>query len=160
MEQAVTLFAFIAANVLAASSGACFRPGAWYDRLRKPAWNPPKWAFPTVWTILYAMIAAAGYIAHEAGGGAPGAPWAMGLYTLQLALNAGWSAVFFGMRRPDLALWEIGALWLAIAATIAAFFAVEPLAGWLMVPYLLWVSVAARLNLEILRLNPETARAG
>lgn len=155
-----TLIGFIAANAAAAFSGSYFQPGAWYERLRKPAWNPPKWLFPVAWTILYAMVAAAGYLAHEAGGGVAGAPAAMALYALQLVLNAGWSAVFFGMRRPDLALYEVAALWLSILATTIAFFQISSLAGWLMVPYLLWVSFAARLNHKIWRLNPETARGG
>lgn len=150
----LTLLGFVAANFAAAMSGAVFKPGPWYDRLSKPAWNPPDWLFPIAWTILYAMIAVAGWLAWEAAGGFAGAPWAFVFYALQLALNAGWSAVFFGMRRPDLALIEVAALWAAIVATVVAFAGVSAAAAWLMTPYLLWVSFAARLNHKIVRLNP------
>jgi tryptophan-rich sensory protein len=151
-----TLMGFIAANVAAAMSGAVFKPGPWYETLAKPSWNPPKWAFPLVWTILFAMISVAGWLAWERAGGFLGAPWAFALYGLQLALNAGWSAIFFGMKRTDLALIEVGGMWLAIAGATVAFFQIDALAGWLMVPYLVWTSVAARLNHKIMQLNPQT----
>lgn len=150
-----TLLAFVGVNVVAASSGAVFKPGAWYERLAKPSWNPPKWAFPVAWTIIFGFIAVAGAIAWRSGGGFAGAPFAMGLYLLQLALNAAWSAIFFGMRRPDLAMIEVLALWAAVAAATAAFFMVDPRAGWLMTVYLAWVTFAARLNHKIWRLNPD-----
>ncbi len=149
-----TLLAFIAANVAAASSGATFKPGAWYEGLAKPAWNPPKWAFPVAWTIIFGFIAVAGTVAYKAGGGFAGAPVAMALYFLQLVLNAAWSGIFFGMRRPDLAMIEVLALWGSVFGATIAFFAVDANAGWLMVPYLLWVTFAARLNHKIWRLNP------
>jgi tryptophan-rich sensory protein len=149
-----TLIAFILVNVAAASSGAIFKPGRWYDALAKPSWNPPRWAFPVAWTVIFGFIAVAGAVAWDSGGGFAGAPAAMGLYFLQLALNAGWSGVFFGMRRPDLAMLEVIALWLGVFATTVTFFGVDPNAGWLMVPYLLWVTFAARLNHKIWRLNP------
>jgi tryptophan-rich sensory protein len=151
-----TLLGFIALNVAAAMSGAVFKPGPWYDRLAKPSWNPPKWAFPVAWTALFAMIAVAGWDAWRMGGGFAGAPWAMGFYLLQLALNAGWSAVFFGMKRSDLALVEVAALFAAILVTVVLFFQIDARAGWLMVPYLAWVGFAARLNHKIMTLNPHT----
>jgi tryptophan-rich sensory protein len=85
--------------------------------------------------------------------GWPIARRALGLFGLQLALNVAWSGLFFGLRNPGLALLEIIALWLAILATIIAFARLRPTAGWLMVPYLLWVTFAAGLNLTIWRLN-------
>jgi tryptophan-rich sensory protein len=151
-----TLMGFIAVNFAAAMSGAVFKPGPWYETLAKPSWNPPNWAFPLVWTILFAMIAVAGWLAWDRAGGFRGAPLAFLLYGLQLALNAGWSAIFFGMKRADLALIEVGGMWLAIVATTVAFFQIDAAAGWMMVPYLLWTSVAARLNHKIMQLNPQT----
>lgn len=76
------------------------------------------------------------------------------LFGIQLALNLGWSAIFFGMRAPGAALAEIGLLWVAVLATLIAFRRVHPIAGLLFVPYILWVSYAAALNYRIWRLNP------
>ncbi|ASV75803.1 Benzodiazepine receptor TspO [Thermogutta terrifontis] len=77
----------------------------------------------------------------------------LGLFGLQLVLNAAWSWIFFGMHRPDLAFIEILVLWLAIVATMWAFFRYSRLAGWLLTPYLAWVSFAAVLNFTIWRMN-------
>lgn len=151
------LLGFIGANVLAAMSGAVNKPGDWYEALDKPGWRPPNWAFPVVWTLLFAMISVAGWMAWRAGGGFTGAPLAMGAYFLQLILNALWSYLFFGLRRPDWALVEAGALWLSILATVLAFLPISGAAAALMVPYLLWVGVAFALNRAILRRNPVAA---
>jgi len=134
---------------LTAMSGAVFKPGPWYETLRKPAWTPPKWAFPTVWTILYIMIGYAGWDIWTKAG------WslAMGIWILQLILNACWSWLFFGLKRMDLALVDVGILWVAIACFMAAAWPISPLAALLFVPYLLWVTAAGLLNLSVLRLN-------
>ncbi len=145
------LFACLAATFAAASSGALFRPGAWYAALRKPSWTPPNWAFPVVWSILYVMIALSGWIVWRAAGATA---WpALALFGVQLALNAGWSALFFGARRLDWAMAEVAALWLSIAALIGAFAAFSIHAALLLAPYLAWVTVAAILNYRLLRLN-------
>ena len=153
------LMAFVAVNVLAAMSGAVFKPDQWYDDLNKPSWNPPKWAFPVVWTVIFGMIALAGWTAYQAAGGLGGAPWAFTFYGIQLALNAGWSAVFFGMKRPDLALIEVGFMFTAILVTVILFFQVSVAAGLLMLPYLAWTGLAARLNAKIIELNPRNRSA-
>lgn len=145
-----SLLAFGAACLLAASTGAIFRPGAWYETLAKPPWTPPDWLFPIAWMILYAFIAVAGWLVWHAADW-PANRTALILYGLQLVLNAGWSVIFFGARRVDLALWEVVALWASIAATIAAFAPLSPLAAALMAPYLAWVSFAAALNFDIWR---------
>ena len=152
MDQAsfLALLGFVAAAGLAACSGALFRPGPWYTALRKPGWTPPPWVFPAVWAPLYVMIALSGWLAWSAAG-LPVVPFA--IYALQLVLNAGWSAVFFGLRRPDLAFLELVALWLSIAATIAAFAPLSTTAAWLLAPYLVWVTIAGCLNLSVWRLN-------
>lgn len=100
--------------------------------------------------ILYACIAVAGWLVWHAADW-PANRTALILYGLQLVLNAGWSVIFFGARRVDLALWEVVALWASIAATIAAFAPLSPLAAALMAPYLAWVSFAAALNFDIWR---------
>jgi tryptophan-rich sensory protein len=154
------LLGFIAVNFLAASSGAVFKPGPWYQTLAKPWWCPPNWAFPIVWTIIFAMIAVSGWVAYYAAGGLAGAPWAFIAYGVQLAFNAGWSAVFFGLRRPDWGLVEVAFLWSSIVVNIALFALVDWRAAALLLPYLAWVTVAARLNQSIVRLNPrERGRA-
>ena len=113
----LALIGFLAACFLVACSGAVFRPDDWYERLAKPSWNPPNWVFAPAWTVLYILIAIAGWLVwREAGFGLP-----LLVYAVQLLLNAGWSAVFFGMKRPDLAFAELVLLWLSILATILLF---------------------------------------
>lgn len=147
------LVCFLALVVAVASTGAAFRPGAWYETLTKPVWTPPNRVFPVAWAALYLMIAVAGWLVWRQSGIA-GAGAALGLYLLQLVLNAAWSWLFFGLHRIDLALAEIVILWLSIAATLVAFHAVRPLAAVLLVPYLAWVTYATALNFAIWRLNP------
>ena len=145
------LLPFVALCFCAALSGAFFRPGDWYERLAKPGWRPPNWLFPPAWTVLYICIATAGWLVWRQA--SPGYVAALGIYGVQLMLNAGWSAVFFGMRRPDWAFGELVLLWLSIAATIAAFAPISETAAWLLAPYLAWVTFAGALNLSIWRLN-------
>jgi tryptophan-rich sensory protein len=101
---------------------------------------------------LYTAMAVAAWLVWRRGG------WAtqrrpLLLFLAQLALNAVWTPLFFGLHRPDLAFGEIVLLWLAIAATLAAFCSVSPAAAWLLAPYLAWVSFAAVLNFTLWRLN-------
>jgi tryptophan-rich sensory protein len=125
----------------------------WYPRLRKPSWNPPNRVFGPVWTVLYVLMGLALWRVWQGGLARPGADLAVWLFLLQLALNLGWSAVFFGLRRPGAALVVIGLLWAVIAATAVAFYRLDPPAGWLMLPYLAWVSFAAALNAAVWWLN-------
>jgi translocator protein len=149
----IGLAGFIGACFVTASSGAVFKPGAWYDGLKKPWWRPPNWAFPLVWGVLYILIAVAGWLVWREAGIA-GAALPLGIYALQLLLNAAWSGFFFGMRRMDLALADVALLWLSIAAMILLFYPLKPLAALLLLPYLLWVSIASFLNYTMLRMNP------
>jgi tryptophan-rich sensory protein len=137
---------------VAAAVGRSFPPGAWYAGLAKPAWTPPNWLFAPVWTLLYLLMGLAAWLVWERRG-TSGGRWALGLFLVQLGLNALWSWVFFGLHRPGLAFVEIVLLWLALAATIGAFRRVRPLAAGLLVPYLLWVTFAAALNFALWRLN-------
>jgi tryptophan-rich sensory protein len=152
------LLGFMAACVAVASSGAIFKPGAWYEELAKPWWRPPNWAFPVVWTILYLMIAVSGWLVWRKAGFA-GAALPLAVYGVQLLLNAAWSGFFFGMRRMDLALVDVGLLWLSIVALIVLFRPIDSAAALLLAPYLVWVSIAAFLNWTMLRLNPEARAA-
>jgi translocator protein len=150
--------AFFAACVATAASGAVFRPGPWYETLRKPWWRPPNWLFGPAWTLLFLMIATSGWLVWRKAG-VTGAALPLALYGVHLLVNAAWSGLFFGMRRMDLALIDVAALWLSIVAMIALFHPIEPLAAWLLVPYLFWVSFASFLNWTMLRLNPQAQMA-
>ena len=151
--------AFGAASFGAAATGAIFRPGDWYRRLDKPPWRPPDWLFAPVWTMLYASIAVSGWLVWRAAG-IEGAALPLAVFALQLLLNAAWTPLFFGLRRPDLALVEIVMLWGSIAATIVLFYPVSAAAAWLLVPYLAWVGFASALNASIWRRNRPSAAAG
>lgn len=152
----IALAAFVALNFAAASSGGAFRPGAWYASLAKPGWTPPNWAFPVVWLIIFTLNTFAGWLVWNAAGGA--ALPALAVYAGSLAINAAWSWLFFGRRRMDLALIDVVALWLSIAAVIALFAPISSLAALLVAPYLLWVTIAACLNLRMIQLNRNTAQ--
>ncbi|NKC33104.1 TspO/MBR family protein [Falsiroseomonas selenitidurans] len=142
--------ACLAACFVAASTGAVFRPGPWYEALRKPTWNPPNWLFPIAWSLLYLMIAAAGFLVwRQDGFGLPMLAW-----LVQLVLNAGWSWVFFGLRKLGWATAEALAMFAAILACVLLFAPISPLAAWLMAPYLVWVGFATFLSFTIWRLNP------
>jgi tryptophan-rich sensory protein len=123
----------------------------WYPSLAKPSWTPSGATIGAVWTILYTFMGIAAWIVWRGTAGDRARPLA--LYVLQLLLNAGWSALFFGLRSPGLALFEIGFLWIAILATAATFWRVSKPAGILMVPYLFWVTFAAFLNAMIWKMN-------
>ena len=125
-------------------------PG-WYAALAKPAFNPPAWVFGPVWTALYIMMAIAAWRIWW--GTDPRRGPALWWYAAQLALNAAWSQVFFGLERPGWALVVIVALLAMVAATAWRFWSIDRIAGWLLVPYLAWVGFASLLNGAIVRLN-------
>jgi tryptophan-rich sensory protein len=156
MASIVALVGFVAASFLAALTGAWFPPGPWYERLNKPAWRPPNWLFAPVWTVLYGMMAVAGWLVWRQAGFA-GAGLALAAYALQLILNAAWTPLFFGLRRPDLGLVDIVLLWLSIVAAVALFAPISVVAASLLVPYLAWVGFAGALNFALWRLNPAPA---
>lgn len=124
--------------------------GLWYNSLNKPIFNPPDYVFGPVWTVLFLLMGVSLYII-----------WnqpeldkkAIGVFGAQLILNMGWTFLFFGLKSPLAAFVEIIVLWLAILATILMFYRISNAAGWLLVPYIIWVTFAAVLNLFILILN-------
>jgi translocator protein len=135
-----------------AAFGAQFEPGSWYAQLEKPPWMPPDWVFAPAWSVLYGSMAVAAWLVWKQEAFS-GARLALGLFGLQLVLNAAWSWLFFGLRQPGLALAGIVILWAAILATLLAFWRVRRVAGGLLAPYLGWVTFAAALNFEVWRLN-------
>lgn len=124
----------------------------WYPLLTKPAWNPPAWVFGPAWTLLYILMSVAAWRIWQRRT-LPGARRALGLFFGQLALNALWSVLFFGLQRPDLALAEILLLWLLLVVIQRAFWKIDRVAGWLWTPYLAWVTFATTLNAAIWCLN-------
>lgn len=130
---------------VAAVGGVATDTGAWYQELTRPSWNPPGWVFGPVWTLLYTLMAIAAWgVWKENGLRAHAVP--LTLFGAQLALNGLWSWLFFGWQLPGWAFAEILVLWAAIAATLQAFYRVKAWTGYLLIPYLLWVSYAAALN--------------
>ena len=156
MDSLPSLGVFVALCFCAAMSGAFFKPDEWYRGLSKPSWQPPDWLFAPVWSTLYIMIAVAGWLVWRKAGWDGGA-FALAVYGINLMLNATWSALFFGLRRPDLAFVGLVALWLCTAALITVFGPISANAAWLLAPYLAWVSFAGVLNYSIMRRNPRPA---
>jgi benzodiazapine receptor len=152
VRDAWALAAFLVACFLAALVGGratVASVGSWYPTLVKPAWGPPSWLFGPVWTLLYAMMAVAAWLVWRHAG------WnaALLLFGVQLLLNVAWSFCFFAWRSPLAGLVDIVALWFAILATVLCFLRIDRVAGWLMIPYLAWVTFATALNFAIWRLN-------
>ncbi|MBI4212840.1 MAG: tryptophan-rich sensory protein [Chloroflexi bacterium] len=148
-EEALALVIALAVPLMVGSVGGYVTARAiptWYRDLRKPNWNPPSRVFGPVWTVLYALMGLAAWLVWMADG-------PLTLFTAQLAANLLWTLVFFGLRSPGWALGEIAILWLLVALTILQFLSIVPLAGLLLVPYLLWATFAAVLNAAIWRLN-------
>jgi tryptophan-rich sensory protein len=146
------LAGWILACFAAGLFGSQFRPGPWYADLVKPNWTPPNWIFGPVWSLLYLMMGIAAWRVWRQGGFA-GQRAPLLLFLAQLVLNAAWSWIFFGLRRPDLALVEILVLWSTILATLMVFYRIRCWAALLLVPYLGWVTFAAALNHAVWRLN-------
>ncbi len=152
----VALAAFVALTFSAAGISAAFAARSvrtWYVTLRKPAGNPPASYFGPVWTALYFLMAIAAWNVWRVGGGWDGASPAITTFLIQLALNAAWSVIFFGIRWPGWALIEIILLWATVLSTMILFWRISTFSGALIVPYLAWITYAAYLNAGIWRLN-------
>jgi len=127
--------------------------GPWYENLRKPSWNPPNWIFGPAWTVILGLTAWSGVLAWTQASGYSGRLLILLLFGINIVLHMLWSPLFFNLKRPDWALIEVPFLWLSIVALMLAVARFSTLAGWLLLPYLLWVSFAAFLNLTIVRMN-------
>ncbi len=143
---------FVGLVLAAAVFGGQWGAGPWYNALSKPSWTPPNWLFPVAWTVLYLMIAVAGWLIWETPHESQNL--LLAVWGIQLLLNAGWSYIFFGRKEIGLAFIELSGLWLSIAAFILLAWPVNPNASLLFIPYLIWVSYAGALNAAIWRRNP------
>jgi len=127
--------------------------GTWYATLNKPWFNPPNWVFGPVWLTLYTLMGTALYLTWQKGTKNRKVKEALYLFGAQLMTNAAWSFLFFGLRSPAAGLVCISALWMLIAYTILKFYRVSKNAAYLMVPYLLWVTLATALNASVWMMN-------
>ncbi|WP_267353715.1 MULTISPECIES: TspO/MBR family protein [unclassified Methylobacterium] len=145
--------AAVAAILVALAGGLATRTDAWYRRLRVPAWKPPDWAFGPVWTVIFLLTTIAAVMVWNADPDPVARGVLLAAYAVNGLLNIAWSVLFFRFRRPDWALAEVAALWLSIAVLVLVTGRISVAAGLMNLPYLAWVSVAACLNLRIVRLN-------
>ena len=158
LRDALGLAGFVALSFAVAGAGGAITAtsvGSWYPTLAKPAFNPPDWVFGPVWTLLYAMIAVAGWRVWRLRGWTRNGALdpALLAWALQLGLNLCWSFVFFGAQMIGAALIEITVLLAAIGVTARLFWRVERAAAWLLAPYAAWVAFATLLNAALWRLN-------
>ncbi len=154
-RQILGLLGWLAVTAVAAGLGsaASIQASAFYGQLAQPSWAPPAGWFGPVWSALYLLMAVAAWLVWRAAGW-HGARTALTLYLAQLAVNALWSWLFFGWHLGALAFADVLLLLAMVAATLAAFWRVRPLAGALLAPYLLWVGFASALNFAVWQLNP------
>lgn len=149
MTSIGSLLVFVVLVFCAAASGAVFMPGPWYAALNKPWWTPPDWLFPVAWTVLYAMIAAAGWFVWKAGGWSS----AIVIWGIGLVLNALWSYFMFGKQDIFGALIDVTGLWLATGAFVFLAWPLDHRASYIFMIYWVWVTFAGALNLAVWRMN-------
>ena len=149
MKSFIPLAVFFLITAIGAATGSVFMPGEWYAALNKPTWTPPNWLFPIAWTVLYIMIAIAGWLVWRRAG------WnqAITLWGIGLIFNALWSYAMFGRQDIGLALVDLIGLWLSIAGFIWLALPIDLRAAALFAPYLAWVTFAGILNFAVWRMN-------
>ena len=149
---------FLITLAVAAAAGlgalASIEAREFYATLAKPAWAPPAAVFGPVWTLLYVLMIAAGWLVWRARGGFRGAAVPLALFGVQLLLNALWSWLFFRWHAGLVALIDVCLLWLVLLMMVLEFRAAKPLAALLSLPYLLWVCFATALTAAVWHLNP------
>lgn len=155
-KNVLALIGFIILAQLAGVIGSVFTAGSvdtWYPNLNKPGFTPPGWLFGPVWITLYTLMGISAYLIWRKGWEYTKVKSALRVFFFQLILNALWSILFFGLHWLFWAFVEIALLWLLILLMILKFRKISPIAGYLQIPYLLWVTFAAVLNLSIWLLN-------
>jgi translocator protein len=154
------IIASLASAAIMIVGGILTELSPWYRSLAKPSWQPPDWAFGPVWTVIYILVTLGTVLCwnHAATPSAIAVPALA--FVLNGLLNIGWSYLFFRLRRADVAVLEGLCLWLSTLLLAVVYYSVLPMAGWLIVPYLLWVSLAIYLNWTVMRLNGSVAGSG
>jgi tryptophan-rich sensory protein len=150
--ETIIIAAVATASVLAIG-GALTEIGPWYYSLRNPPWRPPNWAFGPIWGLIGAFTCAAAVVIWRASPTEWDKAVTLLLFAINACLNVLWNVIFFKVKRPDWALIEVAFLWLSILAMIVAFYQRSPLSAALLVPYVLWVSIASVLNRAMVQLN-------
>ena len=145
LDFCIFLFACMAAGL----TGSLFPPGKWYSELNKPIWTPPNWVFPVAWPILYLCMSYSGATLASI----DGAGSALALWALQIALNTLWTPVFFGLENIKVGLIVIFLLLISVVMCTYVFWMYSFISGILFLPYLVWVTFAAALNMAVFRLN-------
>ena len=147
------VIAAASALIVAVLGGLMTDIGPWYMSLKQPWWKPPDWAFGPIWTTIFGLAAAAGVIGWRRLPTRGSAEWMLMLFALNGFLNVFWSLLYFRLHRPDWSLLEVPVLWLSVLALIVVLWRHARLAAWMLVPYLVWVAIAAALNWQTVRLN-------
>lgn len=156
MKNIILLVVCIAIAYAAGAIGSIFTFQSiptWYAGLVKPHLNPPNWIFGPVWSLLYTLMGIAIFLVVKNGFSTDVVKIATGFFAAQLILNTAWSVVFFGMKTTFAPMFIIAALWLSILACIIIFWKISKPASIMMMPYILWVSFAAYLNISVHFLN-------
>lgn len=147
------IVAGLAALVIAVVGGALTDIGPWYQNLRKPSWQPPDWAFGPAWTLIFGLSALSAATAWKDAPTGETRDWILRLFALNAFLNVFWSTLFFRVKRPDWAFYEVFLLWGSVLLLILFLRRFSPIASMLLWPYLAWVTFAGILNWRVVQLN-------
>ncbi len=153
MPETHIIIAIIWAVLLGGAGGLLTTIGPWYRNLKKPSWQPPDWLFGPAWTLILGLGAWAAILAWQGATDDVGRRAIIIMYVVNFVCHFLWSPLFFTRRRPDWSLIEVVFLWASVLAMCIGLRQFSVLASWLIVPYFIWVSFAAILNLYIVRLN-------
>lgn len=155
-KEILRLIVSIAIVFIAGGIGTVFTMSqipTWYVFLIKPSWTPPNWLFGPIWTVLYVLMGVALFLVWREGVNREDVRIALVVFAAQLILNVLWSVIFFGFHSLLGGLLTVIILWIAILANIIVFYRVSKPAGLLLVPYIVWVSIASYLNYSVYLLN-------
>ena len=147
------LLAAAAASLVAGLGALMTDLGPWYRQLVQPAWKPPDWLFGPAWTLIFALTAGAGVTAWRSAPDRASREWLLALFAINGFLNVLWSLLYFRLRRPDWALFEVGFLWMSVLLLIVVLGRYSRRAGVMLLPYLVWIAFAGALNWATVRLN-------
>lgn len=148
-----TISIVVVITIAVAAAGAMATElGPWYAELKKPQWQPPDWLFGPAWTLIFTLAAAAAVISYTHASDS-GKTAVIAVFVINAVLNILWSVLFFKLRSPMMALYEVTLLWLSIVSIMVVVMPHSRLAALLVVPYLLWVSFAGFLTYTIVKLN-------